>query len=137
MPEYIKSTDGALHIVHRGNSSKYGRTDLVDESEFLQVSMLKHNTGKSFSPHIHIEKQTDNLFQITQECWIVIKGSVLVNYYDTQGCFITSRSIFAGDCSITIAGGHSYEILDENTVVYECKTGPYYGVEKDKVFINE
>ena len=29
----------------------------------------------------------------------------------------------------------TYEILEENTVVYEYKTGPYTGVENDKVFL--
>ena len=34
-------------------------------------------------------------------------------------------------------GGHTYEILVDDTVVYEYKTGPYMGQAKDKEFITE
>ena len=30
---------------------------------------------------------------------------------------------------------HTYEILEDNTLVYEYKTGPYLGIKKDKEFI--
>ena len=43
----------------------------------------------------------------------------------------------AGDFSVTLYGGHNYEILEKNTFVYEYKTGPYYGVKLDKEFIND
>lgn len=40
-----------------------------------------------------------------------------------------------GDCSITLYGGHNYVSLEEHTLVYEYKTGPYLGQEKDKAFL--
>ena len=33
-------------------------------------------------------------------------------------------------------GGHTYEILESDTLVYEYKTGPYEGQKLDKEFIN-
>ena len=36
-----------------------------------------------------------------------------------------------GDCSVTLAGGHTYLILEDGTLVYEYKTGPYKGIEND------
>ena len=41
--------------------------------------------------------------------------------------------------SVLINGvsGHTYTILEDDTVVYEYKTGPYTGVENDKVFLND
>ena len=42
-----------------------------------------------------------------------------------------------GDVSITLYGGHNYEILEENTRVLEYKTGPYYGQTEDKVFLDD
>jgi hypothetical protein len=42
-----------------------------------------------------------------------------------------------GDCSITFFGGHNYLSLEPDTCVVEAKSGPYFGQEKDKVFINE
>jgi len=35
---------------------------------------------------------------------------------------------------MTFEGGHTYEILEENTSIYEFKTGPYNGRENDKQF---
>jgi hypothetical protein len=34
---------------------------------------------------------------------------------------------------MTFQGGHNYLALEEDTVVYEYKTGPYYGHAMDKV----
>jgi len=42
-----------------------------------------------------------------------------------------------GDCLVLFRGGHSLEVLDKNTIMYEFKTGPYFGFEKDKETINE
>lgn len=35
----------------------------------------------------------------------------------------------------TLEGGHNYLINEENTLVYEYKTGPYEGQKMDKTFI--
>jgi len=40
-----------------------------------------------------------------------------------------------GDASFTLYGGHTYEILEDDTIVYEYKTGPYEGQKLDKTFI--
>jgi hypothetical protein len=72
---------------------------------------------------------------IAQESWVVISGSVEVSFYDTDGSLLEKQVINSGDCSMTFEGGHTYTILEDDTVVYEYKTGPYYGIEHDKVFI--
>jgi hypothetical protein len=36
---------------------------------------------------------------------------------------------------MTFRGGHNYLILEEDTIVYEYKTGPYMGQQLDKVFL--
>jgi hypothetical protein len=46
---------------------------------------------------------------------------------------LTQKEIGPGDCSMTFQGGHNYLALEEDTVVYEYKTGPYYGHAMDKV----
>lgn len=56
--------------------------------------------------------------------------------YDIDNKTILATPILeAGDASFTLYGGHTYEILEENTIVYEYKTGPYEGQELDKRFI--
>ena len=99
----------------------------------MQVSSMKLDK-KSFRPHKHIWKDGEKRI-ITQESWIVVKGSVKVTMYDLNDKVVDESIINSGDISVTFQGGHTYEILDDKTIVYEYKTGPYKGQENDKVFI--
>ena len=122
------------HMVNRGEDIQ-DRTNLSPDSEFLQVSTLRLPRGHTFRPHQHIWKPAPCAEVIAQESWVVIKGSVRVTFYDIDGSFIRHEILRYGDASITWQGGHTYEILEDDTVVYEYKTGPYQGQELDKKFI--
>ena len=122
-----------LHIINRLNEID-GRTDIAPENQFLQLATLKMEKGKTFKPHKHIWKSGEEKC-IAQESWVVIKGSVECIFYDLDDKVISTPILYPGDCSMTFQGGHNYEILEEDTVVYEYKTGPYKGVENDKEFI--
>ena len=54
---------------------------------------------------------------------------------DIDDNIIAEPILKEGDASFTLYGGHTYEILEDNTLVYEYKTGPYEGQKLDKVFI--
>ena len=127
-----------LHIVYRANefyNIKEGhRADLVDAKEFIQVSALKMKKGQKFRPHQHIWKDGEKK-AIAQESWVVIRGSVKCSFYDIDDTILKEPILNVGDCSITLAGGHTYSILEDDTLVYEYKTGPYEGQKLDKEFI--
>jgi cupin fold WbuC family metalloprotein len=132
-----------LHLVHRledieSLSTKEGlaRINVAPQEEFLQLATLHMDKGKTFNPHKHIYKEGEKEV-IAQESWIVVKGSVKVVMYDLDDTIIEQLILFAGDCSMTFAGGHNYIIQEDNTIVYEYKTGPYKGIENDKVFLDE
>ena len=91
--------------------------------------------GRTFRPHKHISKEGPEKV-IAQESWVVIKGRVKVFFYDLDDTIIQEEILEAGDFSMTFRGGHNYEALEDDTQVYEYKTGPYLGVEKDKEFIS-
>jgi hypothetical protein len=93
------------------------------------------NNGKTFPAHKHIKKERHYQEQIAQESWIVIKGKVKAILYDLDDTIISEEILYPGDASFTLEGGHTYEILEDDTVVYEYKTGPYEGQEFDKVFL--
>tara|TARA_B100002019_G_C21205158_1_gene566243 strand:- start:286 stop:696 length:411 start_codon:yes stop_codon:yes gene_type:complete len=122
-----------LHIVNRLDEID-GRTDIAPENEFIQLATLKMEKGKTFRPHKHIWKPGE-VECIAQESWVVIKGSVKVIMYDLDDTIIETPILYPGDCSMTFQGGHTYEILEEDTIVYEYKTGPYKGQKNDKEFI--
>jgi hypothetical protein len=123
-----------LHIIVRGSEIKNGREDLISEENFIQCSSLNLNKGTTFKPHKHIwKKKTMNI--IAQESWVVLKGSVKCIFYDIDDSVLTTDILYFGDASFTLEGGHNYEILEDNTLVYEYKTGPYEGQKLDKKFI--
>jgi len=121
-----------LHIIYR-LSDVNGRTNVVPDNEFLQLASIQMKKGQTFKAHKHLvyNKITD----IAQESWVVIKGSVKCILYDLDDTIIAEPIIKQGDCSLTFRGGHNYLILEDNTIVYEYKTGPYLGQELDKTFI--
>lgn len=126
--------DKLLHIIVRKEDITPGRQDIVSEEHYIQCSMLNMETGKTFRPHKHIWKErTRNV--IAQESWIVIQGKVKCIFYDLDDTIITEPILEPGDASFTLEGGHNYLILEDNTLVYEYKTGPYEGQALDKTFL--
>lgn len=132
---YSKVEEGKLlHIINRLNEID-GRNEVVPEDNFIQCATLKMPNGKTFKPHKHITKDRHYPEQIAQESWVVIKGSVKCIFFDIDDQIIATPILYPGDASFTLYGGHTYEILEEDTIVYEYKTGPYEGQSLDKTFL--
>jgi hypothetical protein len=132
---YSKVEEGKLlHIINRLSEIEK-RTEVVPEDNFIQCATLKMEKDKTFPPHKHITKQRSYEAQIAQESWVVIKGSVKCKLYDIDDTLIAEPILYPGDASFTLYGGHTYEILEDDTIVYEYKTGPYEGQKLDKVFL--
>ncbi len=126
-----------LHFIHRVSSSEnIQRKDLVKSDNFIQCSFLKLNKNITFKPHRHIFKKRTYEKQIAQESWVVISGRVKCLFYDLDDSLIAEEILLPGDASFTLEGGHNYISLEDNTIVYEYKTGPYEGQENDKIFLN-
>jgi cupin fold WbuC family metalloprotein len=112
------------------------RIDIVSEDNYIQCSSLRMHKGVTFRPHIHIfKKRTQDV--IAQESWVVIEGSVECHFFDLDGSLLDKVILYPGDASFTLRGGHTYLILEDNTLVYEYKTGPYEGRKYDKIFLDE
>lgn len=121
-----------LHIIHRRTDFDNERNDIIQPDNSLQLAAMKLPEGKTFKPHYHIPKEVSE--SLPQESWVCISGSVRCILYDIDNTIIACPVLMFGDCSITLAGGHSYEVLQESRVL-EFKSGPYYGQEQDKIFI--
>ena len=134
---YSRGSNKLLHIVHRANEVESNRNDIVPENNFIQCAVLNLNKNKTFRPHKHIKKHRTYDEKIAQESWIVVRGSVKCIFYDLDDSILAEPILKAGDASFTLEGGHTYEILEDNTIVYEYKTGPYEGVQQDKIFLDE
>ena len=124
-----------LHLIVRKEEITSGRQDVIPKENFIQCSILNMEKGKTFRPHKHIWKERIRNV-IAQESWIVLQGSVKCIFYDTDDTILTEPILYPGDASFTLEGGHNYLILEDNTLVYEYKTGPYEGHALDKTFLD-
>jgi hypothetical protein len=125
-----------LHVICRIQDFN-GRQDIIPEENFIQCATLKMNNRKTFPAHKHIKKSRSYNEKIAQESWVVIKGKVKCLFYDLDDTLLATPILNPGDASFTLEGGHTYEILEDDTLVYEYKTGPYEGQKNDKVFLEK
>jgi cupin fold WbuC family metalloprotein len=81
-------------------------------------------------PHMHPEVGAS-------ETIIVLKGSILFLQFDDIGTILSHTTISSTDTiplvDIEQRVWHTFIPLEDNTIVFECKKGPY-DPEKDKVF---
>ena len=131
----ISQNGTLLHMIYRREDITKERVDIAPEEEFLQVSCFAMDKGKTFKPHKHIEQIRTS--DIAQESWCIVQGRVEAIYYNLDDEVMQRMVLNAGDISITFRGGHNYKCLEDNTLVYEYKTGPYQGQALDKEFIDE
>ena len=122
-----------LHIIF-SPSKKNERINVSQENEFLQFCYLILNKDSKFLPHKHFWKPNKQKKRIVQESWLVIKGSIKVTLFDLNDKILSTKILKPGDISLTFEGGHKIDVLKNNTIVYEHKTGPYEGQKKDLVY---
>lgn len=134
---YSKVNNQLLHFIKRKQSINQERENLVDTDNFIQCSAMILPKGEKFRPHHHIKRSVKHKQYIPQESWVIIQGSVKCFFYDIDDNLLTTCILYPGDASFTLDGGHSYLILEDDTIVYEYKTGPYLGIKFDKIFIDE
>ncbi|MDZ7718537.1 MAG: WbuC family cupin fold metalloprotein [Balneolaceae bacterium] len=114
------------------------------ESERLRIILPIHRTqdarvqrminflqpGTYIRPHKHpLEHATESL--------VLIEGSIRFYTFDENGTVLTKIEIngepFPGVIDIESKVWHSFIVLEENTILFECKKGPY-DAENDKIF---
>ena len=117
------------------------RNEIIPETEFIQSAAMSLNKGRKFRAHRHIWKQLNSVYGfgqvITQECWLMMHGTIHVTLYDVNDQERCSMNLYAGDVLFMLQGGHAFECMEDDTLMWEFKTGPYEGQAKDKVFIDE
>lgn len=119
-------------IIRKSDITGY-RKDLSPESEFIQVSARKFEELIKVESHKHLklDRETDR----TQETWIIIQGAVKAKIFDLDDQLLLEEDLYSGDCIVLFRGGHSLEVLEKNTIMYEVKNGPYFGKLNDKTNI--
>lgn len=93
-----------------------------------QVACMKHPQGHKIAAHVHNLVTRQVLY--TQEVLVVRSGKVRVNLFSSNREPVGSRILEQGDVILLCGGGHSFEMLEETSMI-EIKQGPYAG-ENDK-----
>ena len=135
MERFCSSLDGELnHIICRFTDlaeQSVSRVNLCPDEAFLQLGIIKAGP-REYAPHIHLDHPTPRPTIRAQESWVVIRGKVEVTLYDRDNTVQAVRILGHGDVTLTLYGGHGYRILEEDSLIYEFKSGPYQGVLVDK-----
>jgi hypothetical protein len=98
-----------------------------------QLAVMRHPKGKILAAHVH-NHVSRHVLQ-TQEVLLIRKGKVKVNLYSSLRRYLCSPVLRTGDVILLCGGGHSFEMLEETTMV-EVKQGPYAG-DSDKIRFEE
>lgn len=113
---------------------KENRIDFTPDTEYLQASCSLLNKNKKIQSHKH--KPNQRIINITQEAWLIFKGSIKAKFFDIDDSFLREIILKTGDCVVLFNGGHSFTTLETDTILYEFKNGPYYGAIKDRIDID-
>ena len=106
-----------------------------NDSDFIQVATWNYNKGKHLKAHGH--KVHKRMADKTNEVIFIKSGAVKATLFNDGNEIIKELVLSAGDILICYNGGHSYDILEDNTQVLEVKNGPYPGLDKDKKIIEK
>lgn len=131
--EEIKKDGKLLAVVWRDSDWSDGLAFPTPDDFTLQVGNWQYPEGKKLAAHRHIE----NVRSVSQthEMVFVKSGRLKVSVFDSNNDLVTAVDLEAGDYAVMGDCGHGYEILEDKTQVLEAKTGPFVGVEADKVSI--
>ncbi len=99
-----------------------------------QVACMKHPKSKKIAPHVHNFMSRQVYF--TQEVLMVRRGRLKVSLFSSDKKFLEDRILEAGDVILLCGGGHSFEMLEETSMI-EVKQGPYLGDEDKTRFEND
>lgn len=122
-----------IALIIRAEFDKPGIHFFTPANFSQQVAFMKHDTGKKIAPHVHNLVSRQVLY--TQEVLFIRRGRLKVNLYSSKKEFISSWTLGTGDLILLCGGGHSFEMLEETSMI-EIKQGPYAG-ENDKTHFEE
>lgn len=128
---FLSSRDPAqlLHAIVDTREVVTGRVDVSPPTERLQLSVVALKEGASVPPHIHQPRAKSAALVpfLTQESWIILRGAINVRLYDEDGHCIAVEKLTAGQLLVSFHGGHAFDQAELNTLIIECKNGPYEG----------
>lgn len=113
-----------IALIVRARYDEEGIRFLTPGNFSQQVAYMKHPTGHRIGAHVH-NLLIRQVFY-TQEVLFIRKGKIKVKLFSTDKKFISDRILESGDLILLCGGGHSFEVLEEVSMI-EVKQGPFAG----------
>jgi hypothetical protein len=105
---------------------------VTEKAEPLQVGVSTRKKNDLVPAHYHVG--TKRVITDLHEVVHVIKGEVLVSFFDLQGMFVAERTLKKGDTLLLKHGAHEFRYT-KKTKLLLVKQGPYFSESKDKTFL--
>lgn len=126
----IKADGKKMALKFSADNVPEGLSFLCENEDFIQVGTWRYKKGKRLLNHTHnfVNREANR----TQEYVYVVKGSLKAFVCDEHEQLLEEVILNPNEGLVFFAGGHGYEILQDETVVIEVKNGPYLGAEVDR-----
>ena len=127
--------DGKLYGVYDNlATSEKGFKWYTENADAIQVARMYHDKVKEVKPHLHVYRPRS--LDYTQECVILFKGKAEFSFYDNNKVFLDKVILNPGDLVVSFGGYHGLKVLEDNSLFFEIKNGPFPGNEIDKEFMD-
>jgi cupin fold WbuC family metalloprotein len=103
-------------------------------NERLRINYNFHESGEAMSQRLLNALEPGSILPVhrhphTAETYIVLRGKLRVLFFDAAGCRTEEAVLdpLVASYGVNIPAGqwHSIEVLQLDTVIFECKDGPY------------
>lgn len=129
--EFRTESGRLLATLVKANSNHTGVDFYTTPEEPIQVGRVGYQKGGIIPTHFH--NPLPKAITGTAEVLLVVSGKMRVQVCG-DGWNVATFDMEQGDFVILQPGsGHGFEML-EDTVLFECKSGPYMGKSKEKTF---
>jgi hypothetical protein len=119
--------DGQMLIAIVGDFQDAGRgNNFVTENELpMQLGIMRKNK-EYVANHIH-KIRNRQAKSISNEFHYVVRGKVLVSLFGYQKNLITKIMLTPEMFCMLFNGGHGFEIIKDDTIMFEVKNGSFSG----------
>jgi hypothetical protein len=100
----------------------------------FQFGLLAHRAGYQEVPHYH--HPVTRTISDVQQMFVVQRGVVGVQFFDTSGAMFREVILRQGDAINLIHGAHAVHVIEDLQCV-SVKQGPFLGDEMDKIEIKK
>ena len=128
--EVIASEEGPLAYLVRASWRPLKSEFLTPDSTSLQMGMIVYGKGEVLPSHVHLPIVRE--VSGTNEMVLVREGDCELDIYTTNREHVARRHLSKGDLVLLLGGGHGFR-MNEDTVLFEVKQGPFMGsIDKER-----